>query len=265
VGTNSLAVSDGVFTNENGIMEVCFKRAISSGHNPLTDDAKVIWATGPVVNGTIQYHGKDGHDDSGRSQMHRSDEVAAFPWISGPERVFKYESVIGAAINMTVKWTPYLEDDSVDMCVSANTFEGNDGWIGIGFGGDHGNGKKWMLDEDIVVGYVNAAGVAVVQPLWSDAESGAPVGANSLAVSDGAFTNENGVMEVCFKRAISSGHNPLTDDAKVIWATGPVVNGTIQYHGKDGHDDSGKSQMHRSDEVAAFPWISGVGSLEVHV
>merc|ERR1712137_428838 len=244
-------------------MELCFTRDINSGHNPLADNAKVIWATGPVVDGAIQYHGKDGHDDAGTSQMHRSDEVPAFPWISGPSKSFKYESVIGPAINAKLRWTP--NDDSIDMCVSANTFDGNDGWIGIGFGGEHGNGKKWMLDEDIVVGYVNAAGVAVVQPLWADTESGMPSGTNSLEVSNGVFTNENGVMELCFTRDINSGHNPLNDDAKVIWATGPVANGTIQYHGKDGHDDAGTSQMHRSDEVPAFPWISGVGSLEVHV
>merc|ERR1712167_504796 len=133
------------------------------------------------------------------------------------------------------KWTPNEAEDTVDMCFCANAFEGN--------------GKKWMLDEDIIVGFVNAAGVPMLQPWWSDTESGVPAGKNSLEPKNGLFTNENGVLKICFARTLSEGHNPLADGAKVIWATGPVIDGVPGYHGKDGHDDSGASQMHRSDEV----------------
>jgi len=243
-------------------MTVCFTRPINAGHNPLTDSAKVIWGTGAVKDGVMQYHGKDGHDDSGESQMHRSDEVPPLHWLSGPSEKFQHESVIGKAINMTLKWTPDVARDRVSMCLSGNTFDGNDGWIGIGFGGEHGNGKKWMLDEDIVVGYVNADGEAVVECMYADTESGYPTGENLLNVTDGSFTNENGVMTVCFTRPINAGHNPLTDSAKVIWGTGAVKDGVMQYHGKDGHDDSGESQMHRSDEVPPLHWLSGPASAE---
>jgi hypothetical protein len=43
----------------------------------------------------------------------------------------------------------------------------------------------------------------------------------------------------------------------VIWAIGPVVNGAPIYHGKDAHDDSGTTQVHRSDECNPINWISG--------
>jgi len=264
-GNNTLKVWDGRFTHENGVMTLCFTRPINGGHNPLTDSAKLIWATGPVKDGVIQYHGIDGHDDTGKSQMHRSDEVPPVHWISGPYGNFDNEAIIGKAINMTLKWSTDVKNDAVAMCLVGSSFEGNDGWIGIGFGGQHGNGKKWMLDEDIVVGYLSADGDAVVDTMYSDTESGLPAGNNTLKVWDGVFTHENGVMTVCFTRPINGGHNPLTDSAKVIWATGAVKEGVIQYHGIDGHDDTGESQMHRSDEVAPVPWISGIAAAIVTV
>jgi hypothetical protein len=56
---------------------------------------------------------------------------------------------------------------------------------------------------------------------------------------------------------MDTGHYPIINGGRVIWAVGPVVDGSITYHGIDGHDDTGTTQVHRSDECNPIKWVTG--------
>lgn len=109
-----------------------------------------------------------------------------------------------------------------------------------------------MNDTDIVVGYGGK-----VQVLYSNATSGYPAGTPSLQITNPSSMYADGTVTVCFQRSLSNptGHVDLST-AGLIWAVGDASAG-LSYHGADGHDDSGMTQTHRSDEVKPIDWKTG--------
>lgn len=118
-----------------------------------------------------------------------------------------------------------------------------------------------MNHSDLVVAYMGSNAEPVVKTFFADtfpnAKGGYPAGTSTLEITNTEYRSKHGHLEACFDRKFESGHYPITNGARVIWAVGPVVSGAISYHGADGHDDTGKSQVHRSDETNPINWLSG--------
>jgi hypothetical protein len=93
------------------------------------------------------------------------------------------------------------------------------------------------------------------QVLYSNATSGYPAGTPMLKIKHEVYKYEDGVATACFERKLDSGHMPIETVGSIIWATGPVTATGITYHGADGHDETGKTQSHRSDETPIIPWV----------
>ena len=165
-----------------------------------------------------------------------------------------YTEVIGAGANFTVSWTPDNKAASLDVCFSGVT--GETEWIGLGFSA---NGKQ-MNFSDIVVGAPGSQSDAAptIKTYYSLGVNGYPTGVSTLSISDATYEFADGMATVCFTRPYASGHNPIVEGARgrVIWARGPVTAGALSYHGADGHDDSGLSQSHRSDECNPIGWTN---------
>jgi len=166
-----------------------------------------------------------------------------------------HSRVLAPAVNYTLSWTPNaLKSGQVRICVQAIATPTE--FIALGFSEDN----KMMNHSDIVVAYMGTDGKPVVKTMFADefpAGGGYPGGVSTLTIKDATLVAENGMLQACFERALSSGHYPLEDGGRVIWSIGPLVDGNISYHGKDAHDDTGKSQVHRSDECNPINWITG--------
>eukprot|EP00040_Diaphanoeca_grandis_P026714 m.150020 g.150020 ORF g.150020 m.150020 type:complete len:202 (-) comp30702_c0_seq1:131-736(-) len=166
--------------------------------------------------------------------------------------------LLGPAVNYTLNWV--VEHEVLTLCVSC---DGNavESWIGIGFTGT--TKLPGMQDYDLVTAYQPTAGAApVVQTWYSNTTGGFPNGNSTLKVIDGSamFHYEAGNLNFCFERLLNDGHHIIEDGAHVIWAhgpTSPTADLSVQYHGSDGHDPSGKTQSHRSDETPPIMWIKG--------
>lgn len=167
----------------------------------------------------------------------------------------KYSVGIGAAADFQLQWTPDATRSSLQCCFSAKATQNQ--FIALGFS----EASAMMNHSDIVAAYFTAAGAPVVKAMFSyefPGGGGYPGGTPTLKLEDTKLTAADGHLEACFTRAYDSGHYPIADDGRVIWARGNVSGDDLTYHGKDGHDDTGKSQSHRSDECPPINWLSGV-------
>ena len=173
----------------------------------------------------------------------------------------RHEVVIGAAVNFTLSWQTNTASEKLHVCFGANVDDPSNKYIGLGFS-EAGHG---MNHSDLVVAHMGG-GKPVVQTffadLFPDAKGGYPNGSSTLEISKASLHVDGSFMQACFERSFSSGHYPTADGGRVIWAIGPLVaptgpSGQISYHGKDGHDDTGTTQIHRSDECNPINWISG--------
>ena len=146
------------------------------------------------------------------------------------------------------------------MCISAMGAPTD--FIALGFS----EASQMMNHSDIVAAYFTAAGKPVVKGMFSDSyapnptgggSGGYPGGVNTLELTDTSLEARDGHLHACFTRAYKSGHYPIADGGRVIWSRGAVVSDDISYHGADGHDDTGKTQSHRSDEMNPINWLTG--------
>ena len=89
---------------------------------------------------------------------------------------------------------------------------------------------------------------------------GYPDGVGTMKINMTSFELVSGTMTACFVRPLDTGHNGIKDGNAVIWASGPLAppSNTPTYHGADGHDPTGATQTHRSDEVPAMEWNAGI-------
>jgi len=255
IGPNALNITATALSVNDGVIRMCFSRPFDSGHHIIKNGRRVVWGRGHTVNNSIYYHGSDPHDDSGKTQSHRSDEVPPIDFITGPGKP-SFKQVIGPAINFLLEWTPDLKSKELYICASANR-SNYSSWIGLGFSGDAIPGSM-MNDSDIVVGYFDDQYVPHIKAIYSNTTVGYPGGQNTLDITALELTLWDGRMRMCFLRPFDSGHHRIKDGRRVIWAIGNTSAEGIGYHGSDPQDDSGKTQSHRSDEVPPINFLSGL-------
>ena len=165
------------------------------------------------------------------------------------------EAVLGPAVGFAIRWSA-LDDGHIRICMKSQLNSSTD-WFGLGMSGPTHEKGMGMNHSDIVVAWSNSDnGKPTVQAMYSDAPAGYPGATPKLQITNTSYVYTQGFAVACFTREFASGYNPITDaEGVVIWARGTTVNAThFNYHGADGHDDSGKTQTHRSDETPMIKW-----------
>eukprot|EP00035_Acanthoeca_spectabilis_P021381 m.437896 g.437896 ORF g.437896 m.437896 type:complete len:189 (+) comp18174_c0_seq1:42-608(+) len=159
--------------------------------------------------------------------------------------------IIGPAVKFKLEWD-FSGSTDLDVCISAPNLNASV-YIAIGFSGPKVP-KQGMMDSDIVWAYPTADGKGAIETMYSNQSAGYPGATPTLSISQPSFSLSDGTMKACFTRPLKSGHNPIANGQAVIWAIGPLADGKPTYHGADGHDPTGQTQTHRSDEVPAMKW-----------
>jgi len=186
----------------------------------------------------------------GKAYTYLSMKLCVFVAIVNFVNALKFTQVLGPAIGFNVTWDPPVGGQT-SICASARTTLA---WIGVGF---REPGFTQMNGSDIVVGFTTSQGQVVVKAMYSNDTAGYPGGISTLKISAPSFSSVGGVTTLCFTRPVASGHVPLTDSTKVIWANGPILNDDLDYHGSDTADPTGKTQTHRSGDTQPVRFLSG--------